>query len=117
MGSLVPGARAGFGADLDLRALRGEVTVSIEVPKDGLAGPQEAKMGLEQNKELVGRFTQAINSADWNALDDVLTEGFQRHCQATPDVKVESLEDFKLLQQSFLETFPDQRVTVDTLIA
>jgi steroid delta-isomerase-like uncharacterized protein len=74
-------------------------------------------MGIEANKDLVRRFGEAINSANWDALDDVLTEDFKRHCQATPDVKVESLEEFKALQQSFLETFPDQRVTVDTMIA
>jgi len=72
---------------------------------------------IEANKTLVRRFSEALNSANWDRLDDLLTEDFRRHCQATPDVTVESLEDFKALQQSFLETFPDQRVDLDTLIA
>ena len=74
-------------------------------------------MDIEANKTLVRRFSEALNSANWDRLDDLLTEDFRRHCQATPDVTVESLEDFKALQQSFLETFPDQRVDLDTLIA
>jgi len=74
-------------------------------------------MDIEANKALVRRFSEALNSANWNSLDDLLTEDFRRHCQATPDVTVESLEEFKALQRSFLETFPDQRVSLDTLIA
>jgi steroid delta-isomerase-like uncharacterized protein len=74
-------------------------------------------MDIEANKALVRRFSEALNSANWDNLDDLLTEDFRRHCQATPDVTVESLEEFKALQQSFLETFPDQRVDLDTLIA
>ena len=74
-------------------------------------------MDIEANKALVRRFSEALNSANWESLDDLLTEDFRRHCQATPDVTVESLEEFKALQQSFLETFPDQRVSLDTLIA
>lgn len=74
-------------------------------------------MDIEANKALVRRFGDALNSANWNNLDDLLTENFRRHCQATPDVTVESLVEFKALQQSFLETFPDQRVDLETLIA
>ena len=39
---------------------------------------------LEVNKDLVRRLTDAINAADWNALDDLLTEDFRRHSQALP---------------------------------
>lgn len=74
-------------------------------------------MDTEANKALVRKFTNALNSADWTALDDLLAKDFRRHCQATPDAKVESAGDFKLLQESFLTSFPDQHVTFDTLIA
>jgi steroid delta-isomerase-like uncharacterized protein len=77
----------------------------------------ERIMDIEANKDLVRRFSEAINSANWDALDDVIAPNFQRHCQATPDVTVESLEEFKALQLSFLESFPDQRVGVDSMIA
>jgi steroid delta-isomerase-like uncharacterized protein len=74
-------------------------------------------MGIGANKELVRRFSEALNAADWEALDDLLTSDFRRHCQATPDVSVQSLEEFKDLQKSFLASFPDQRVDIDTVIA
>ncbi len=74
-------------------------------------------MNADANKDLVRRFGEAINSASWDALDEILTEDFQRHCQATPDVEVKSLEEFKELQRSFLESFPDQRLDAETMIA
>ncbi len=72
---------------------------------------------LEANKDLVHRFTAALNAADWNALDSLVTEDFHRHSQATPGVQVTSRADFKQLQESFLATMPDQHVTIDMLVA
>lgn len=74
-------------------------------------------MELEANKELVMRFGEVVNTADWDALDDILTEDFRRHSQATPGVEVTSLEEFKALQRSFLVGFPDQQVTIEKMVA
>lgn len=72
---------------------------------------------LEANKDLVRRFTVATNEADWDVFDEILTENFCRHSQATGDVQVNSREDFKKLQQSFLATMPDQKITLEMIIA
>jgi steroid delta-isomerase-like uncharacterized protein len=72
---------------------------------------------LEANKDLVHRFTTVLNAADWDALDELLTEDFSRHCQATPDVQVNSREEFKQLQESFLVSMPDQNITIEMLVA
>lgn len=72
---------------------------------------------LEANKNLIRRFTEATNAADWNAFDELLTQDFKRHCQATPNVQVNSREEFKRLQESFLASMPDQKITVEMLIA
>lgn len=72
---------------------------------------------FEANKQLINRFVATINAAEWDALDELLTEDFQRHCQATPDVQVNSREEFKQLQQSFYTSMPDQRITTEMLIA
>jgi steroid delta-isomerase-like uncharacterized protein len=72
---------------------------------------------LEANKDLVRRFTEALNTANWDALDELLTEDFSRHSQATAGPQVNSREEFVQLQESFLVSFPDQRVTTEKLIA
>jgi steroid delta-isomerase-like uncharacterized protein len=72
---------------------------------------------LEANKDLIRKFTSATNAGDWEALDKLLTEDFCRHSQATPDVQVNSLEEFKALQESFQATMPDQKITLEMLVA
>jgi len=74
-------------------------------------------MDLEANKTLITRFAEAINTSNWDALDELVSQDFQRHCQATPDVEVKSLQEFKDLQQGFIVGFPDQRVTMDLILA
>lgn len=72
---------------------------------------------LEANKELVRRFTEATNAADWDALAEVVSEDFARHSAATAGPPVTSREQFVELQKGFLDTFPDQHVELEQLIA
>jgi steroid delta-isomerase-like uncharacterized protein len=76
-----------------------------------------ASKRLDANKNLIHRFTASINAADWDALDELLTADFSRHSQATPNVQVNSREEFKKLQESFLVSMPDQQITIEMLIA
>ena len=82
-----------------------------------LLGCENTAQKLEANKNLIQRFGEAVNTADWDTLSDLLTADFSRHCQATPDTDVKSGEEFIQLQKSFLASMPDQKVTIDMLIA
>ena len=82
-----------------------------------LLGCDKTSKRLEANKNLIHRFTEATNAADWDAFDALLTKDFRRHCQATPNVKVNSREEFKKLQESFLASMPDQHITIEMIIA
>ncbi len=72
---------------------------------------------LDANKNLVRQFTEAVNAADWEGLADIVAEDFSRHSAATAGPPVTSRDEFIQLQESFLVSFPDQRVTVQQLIA
>lgn len=72
---------------------------------------------LEANKDLVLRFTEATNAADWEALAEIVAADFTRHSAATVGPPVTSREEFIQLQESFLVSFPDQHVTGQQLIA
>jgi predicted ester cyclase len=81
---------------------------------------KEVKMpntSIEENKALVRRFAEAINQADHQALDELLAPDFVRHCQATPEVNVRSLEAFKRFDNESRATFPDQHIDVDYVVA
>lgn len=81
----------------------------------GCAPSQTAQ--LEANKDLVRRFTEATNAADWDALSEIVTEDFTRHSAATAGPEVTSRDEFIELQKSFLVSLPDQHVTTRQLIA
>lgn len=72
---------------------------------------------LEANKDLILRFTEATNAADWEALAEIVAADFTRHSAATVGPPVTSRDEFVQLQESFLVSFPDQRVTMEQLIA
>jgi steroid delta-isomerase-like uncharacterized protein len=71
----------------------------------------------EKNKRLFVQGVDAINDRNWSALDDLIAPDYIRHCQATPDVKLNSLEDFKQFLKQDAATFPDSRMTIQHLIA
>lgn len=72
---------------------------------------------LESNKDLVRQFTEATNAADWDALAQIVAEDFTRHSAATEGPPISSLDEFVALQEAFLDSFPDQRVVLQQLIA
>ncbi|MCF6171819.1 MAG: ester cyclase [Bacteroidales bacterium] len=69
------------------------------------------------NKNLVRSFADAGNSNNLNAFDTLLTPDFARHCEATPEVTVNSCEDFKQFYRETEKTFPDQQMNLDRLVA
>jgi steroid delta-isomerase-like uncharacterized protein len=79
--------------------------------------PRRQAAQLEANKDLVRRFTDALNTTNWSALDELVTENFSRHSQATAGPPANSRAEFIQLQESFLVSFPDQRVTIEKIIA
>ena len=71
----------------------------------------------ELNKKIVRSFADAGNQNDLEAFDALLAPDFVRHCQATPEVSVTSCEEFKQFYRDTARTFPDQRMTLDALVA
>ena len=72
---------------------------------------------LESNKQIVGRLLESINTRDFDILNEIVASDFVRHCQATPDVQVKSLDDLKQFLQGDLEVFPDGQIRQEILIA
>lgn len=72
---------------------------------------------LMRHKDLVRRFVEAVNRRDHDDLAAFVAPGFTRHCPATPDVQVRSLDDFRRFLEQDLAAFPDSVVNFETLIA
>ena len=69
-----------------------------------------------ENKAVIRTVIAALNAADYDALDQYIAADFVRHCQATPEVTVKSLEEFKRFDAASRETFPDQTVVLERLL-
>ena len=71
----------------------------------------------ESNKSIVRAFSEAGNQNDLEAFDRILAPDFVRHCEATPEVNVTTCEEFMQFYRETARTFPDQRMTIETLVA
>jgi steroid delta-isomerase-like uncharacterized protein len=71
----------------------------------------------EENKVLARRLGEAIDERRWDALDDIVAPDFTRHCQATPQVDVRSLQAFKEFLRQDAAVFPDSTQTLKHILA
>ncbi len=93
------------------------VAVGIALAAIGGGGTPAALQQAEENKQVVLRSIDAINKKDFEALNGLATVNFVRHCQATPEVKVNSFDEFKHYLRQDSATFPDSRMTIDHVVA
>jgi len=80
-------------------------------------GPSD-KEQFESNKNLVRQMAATIDAADWDALDELVSENLHRHGPTnTRNSEITSLEEFKQLEQEYHKSFPDMRVTYEMMVA
>jgi len=73
---------------------------------------------LDANKNLVRQMGAAIDAADWDGLEALVTENLHRHGPTTTNSReITSREDFKRLEQAYHASFPDMRVTYEMMVA
>ncbi len=71
----------------------------------------------DKNKEIVIRMIDAINDRNYDLLDDLIAPDIVRHSQATPNLNIHSLSEFKEFLRGDLKTFPDSHIITEMLIA
>ena len=65
---------------------------------------------------IVAEFFHAMNDRELDRLDAIVAPDFVRTCEATPDVEVKSLDDFKTFLDAYTAVFPDN-VQTPTCVA
>lgn len=70
-----------------------------------------------RNKEQFRRMVDAVNARDLDALDDIIAPNYVRHCQATPDVTVRTLDEFKRFLEADFAAVPDSVVSTKWIVA
>jgi len=70
-----------------------------------------------KNKAIVLQTIDVLNSHEYEKLDQLYAQDFRRYCQATPEAKVESLDDFKALLSEWDQQFPDAKMGLQLIAA
>ena len=78
---------------------------------------QNINSKLEANKDIVRQFAELVNNNNYNALDDIVADNFVRNSQATPEVKISSLDEFKQFGKMNSESFPDMKGVIELMVA
>ena len=71
----------------------------------------------EENKTVIRRVLEAMNSRQLDGLDDLIATDVVRHWPATPSSDVRSLKQLKELLPQDAEVFPDNTQTITHLVA
>jgi steroid delta-isomerase-like uncharacterized protein len=77
----------------------------------------EQSCTADENKKVVQGVMDAYSARNLDLLDQFIAEDYVRHCQSTPEVKVESLADFKAFLQADIDSTPDGEVEVLHMVA
>ena len=84
----------------------------------GISGCQGPAIDTVQaNKQIVREAFEVVGSGDYQQMGEYIAQNYTRHCQATPDIEVSSLEDFKEFIRQDRKIFPDQEMEVHKLVA
>ena len=71
----------------------------------------------KQNKEAVSKAFDVVGHGDFENMGNYIAENYVRHCQATPDLHVNSLDDFKEFIRQDRLAVPDQQLEIKKLVA
>lgn len=71
----------------------------------------------QKNKEIVRKTFEIVGNGDYDGMNQYIAENYVRHCQATPELVIESLDAFKEFIRMDRTSVPDQKLNVKMLIA
>ncbi len=84
----------------------------------GISGCIDSNADLAQkNKEIVRKTFEIVGNGDYDGMNQYIAENYVRHCQATPELVIESLDAFKEFIRMDRTSVPDQKLNVKMLIA
>ena len=84
----------------------------------GIVSCTNSNTNLEQqNKEIVKKSFEVVGNGDYEEMSTYIAEKYVRHCQATPELVIETLDAFKDFIRNDRKAIPDQKLLVKMLVA
>ena len=78
---------------------------------------EHSKSQAEINKEIIAKTFEIVANGDYEGMNMYIADDMVRHCQATPDLVIESLDAFKEFIKADRKAIPDQKLIVKMLVA
>jgi predicted ester cyclase len=72
---------------------------------------------VKKNREIVVKTFEIVGNGDYEGMDTYIADNYVRHCQATPELVIESLDAFKEFIRNDRKSIPDQKLNVKMLVA
>ena len=72
---------------------------------------------VRQNREIVIKAFEVVGNGDYDGMNNYLADDYKRHCQATPELNIESLDAFKEFIRNDRKALPDQKFNIKMLVA
>ena len=83
----------------------------------GISGCADPAAELaQQNKEIISKAFEVVGAGDYDYMDNYISSNYVRHSQATPDLNIRSLSEFKEFIRQDRLVIPDQQLEVKKLI-
>lgn len=82
-----------------------------------LSGCNSAADMETRNKTIVTEAFDAIDRQDYEVLSQYFAQDYHRYCQASPEAKVESLDDMVGFLKEWYQAFPDATVETHMMVA
>lgn len=70
-----------------------------------------------KNKAVAMAAFEALNNFEYDRLSEFVAQDYIRHCQATPEVDVRSLDEFIAMVKMWEGAFPDMKMEIHNVIA
>ncbi len=71
----------------------------------------------QENKETVNKAFEVVSKGDYDNMDKYIADNYVRHSQASPDVEIKSLDEFKEFIRQDRLVIPDQQLEIKYLVA
>ena len=93
------------------------LTLVLGITLLAFVGCEDNDDQAEQNKAIVIQANDAISNQDYEALSQYFAQDYHRYCQASPEAKVESIDDMVGFLKEWYQAFPDATVETHMIAA
>lgn len=84
----------------------------------GILGCTDPSVKIAQrNKDIVTKAFEVVANGDYDKFNTYIADNYVRHCQATPDFNIKSLDEFKEFIRQDRLVCPDQTLEIKKLVA